>query len=62
MLRIIHNGKVKRESVSCSVLSDSLQPHQLLCLLNSSGKDTGVGFPLPSAMIGMYLILLNCTF
>ena len=29
MLRIIHNGKVKRESVSCSVLSDSLQPHGL---------------------------------
>ena len=29
MLRIIHSGKVKRESVSCSVLSDSLQPYEL---------------------------------
>ena len=29
MLRIIHNGKVKRESVGCSVLSDSLQPYEL---------------------------------
>ena len=29
-------------SVSCSVLSDSLQPHGLLCLWNSLGKNTGV--------------------
>ena len=37
-----------RESVSCSVMSDSLQPHRLwptrlLCPWNSSGKNTGVG-------------------
>ena len=39
---------VKSESVSCSVMSDSLQPHglqpaRLLCPWNSPGKNTGVG-------------------
>ena len=29
--------------LSCSVVSDSLQPHGLLCPWNSSGKNTGVG-------------------
>ena len=38
----------KRESVSCSVVSDSLrapwrQPARLLCPQNSPGKNTGVG-------------------
>ena len=34
------------ESVSCSVMSDSLQTHgpaRLLCLWNSPGKNTGMG-------------------
>ena len=39
---------VECESVSCSVVSDSLWPHELwltrlLCLWNSPGKNTGVG-------------------
>ena len=38
----------KGERVSCSVASDSLQPHELqptrlLCPWNSAGKNTGVG-------------------
>ena len=39
------NGYIS-ESVSCSVMSDSLLPHEttrLLCLWNSLGKNTGVG-------------------
>ena len=48
---------------SCLTLSNPVDlAHQLLCPLNSLGKDTGVGLPFPSTMIGMYLILLNCTF
>ena len=40
--------KSKSESVSCSVVSNSLQPHglqpaRLLCPWNSPGKNTGVG-------------------
>ena len=40
--------KVKHEHLSCSVLSDSLQPHglgltRLLCPWDSLGKNTGVG-------------------
>ena len=31
------------ESVSCSFMSDSLQPHRLLCLWDSPSKNTGVG-------------------
>ena len=41
-------GKVKSQSVSCSVVSDSLRPHELwparlLCPWNSAGQTTGVG-------------------
>ena len=40
--------KNESESICCSVISDSLQPHglwstRLLCPWNSSGKNTGVG-------------------
>ena len=31
----------------CSVISDSLQPHGLLCPWDSPGKSTGVGCPPP---------------
>ena len=34
---------VESESVSHSFVSDSLQPHGLLCPWNSPGKNTGVG-------------------
>ena len=45
--------KVRSESVSCSVISDSLWPHELqptrlLCPWNSPDKKTGVGKPFPS--------------
>ena len=44
----IHTQMWKSESVSCSVVSDSLQPQglwptRLLCPWNSPGKNTGVG-------------------
>ena len=45
--------EVWSESVSPSVVSDSLQPHglyptRLLCPCNSPGKNTGVGLPFSS--------------
>ena len=60
--------KKKRESVSCSVVSDSvtcyLLPTRLLCPWDAPGKDTGVGshsllqriFPTP----GLNLGFLHC--
>ena len=44
--------KKQSENVSCSVVSDSLQPHglkptSLLCPWNSPGKNTGVSCPFP---------------
>ena len=44
----VMSSKVKSESVSHSILSDSWQPHgmqptRLLCPWNSPGKNTGVG-------------------
>ena len=39
----IPNGVLESESVSHSVLSDSLSPHGLYSLWNSPGQNTGVG-------------------
>ena len=38
-----HKMKVKNESESCSVMSNSLQSHGLYSLWNSPGQNTGVG-------------------
>ena len=38
-----HKMKVKSESESCSVVSNSLQSHGLYSLWNSPGQNTGVG-------------------
>ena len=57
------------ESVSCSVVSDSLPPHELqpsrlLCPWNSPGRNMGVGshFPLPGDLPnpGLNTGLLHC--
>ena len=54
----------ENESVSHSVMSDSLQPHGLLYLWDSPGNDSGVGSPpllqgiLPTQ--GLNLGLLHC--
>ena len=45
---VLSSTHSESESVSCSVLSDSLRPHglypaRLLCPWNSPGKNTGVG-------------------
>ena len=58
--------KKQSENVSCSVVSDSLQPHglkptSLLCPWNSPGKNTGVGsysllrgiFPIQGSNLGL---------
>ena len=47
-MQLYNNGVYKQESLSCSVMSDSvqhhgLQPTRLLCPKNSPGKNTGVG-------------------
>ena len=56
------------KSISCSVMSDSLQPHvtptRFLCPWNSPGKNTGVGGH--SLLQGIFLVqglnpgLLHC--
>ena len=59
----------KSETVNCSVMSNSLQPHglqpaRLLCLWNPPGKNTGVGYH--SLLQGIFLTegsnlgLLHC--
>ena len=68
-------GKSENKSISCSVVSDSLQPHGLLpgrplCPWNSPGKDTGVGchsllqkiFPTPGSNPSFlhYRKILHC--
>ena len=40
---ISHSKSKIIESESCSVMSDSLQPHRLYSSWNSSGQNTGVG-------------------
>ena len=43
LLHIVEmGGKVKSESESCSVMSDSLRPHGLYSPRNSPGQNTGV--------------------
>ena len=51
---------MSRVCVSCSVVSDSLWPHGLLCPWNSPGKNTGVGchsllqiFPIQRSNLGL---------
>ena len=44
----LRQKKKKGETVSCSVMSDSLRPHglyptRIVCLWDSPGKNTGVG-------------------
>ena len=41
--REVFISKEKWESESCSVMSDSLQPHGLYSPWNSPGQNTGVG-------------------
>ena len=61
-------GMKNKESVSCSVISDSMRPHgllltKLLCPWNSPGKNTGVGyhvllqgiFPTQGLNLGSYI-------
>ena len=42
-IRMVSSAYLKSESESCSVMSDSLQPHGLYSPWNSPGQNTGVG-------------------
>ena len=68
--RVFNHCSTCVECVSCSVVSDSLRPHELqsarlLCPQNSPGKNTGVGchslhqgiFPTHSSLLNYRLIL-----
>ena len=43
LIYLVVNYLFESESESCSVMSDSLQPHGLYSLWNSPGQNTGMG-------------------